>query len=102
MWFKTLDIMAVHNCFNRANPKAIEGFDNDDNGDKHNDNVNFAINLKQETEETNPLDPLKEEQQPELETSTQAEDIVRPWTPEEARKAYAKFNKDNNVKYELI
>lgn len=30
MWFKTSDILAVHHCYIRVNPKAIEGYDNEE------------------------------------------------------------------------
>lgn len=39
MWFKTPDILAVHNCYIRANPKAIEGYDTKEEPLVHQDQV---------------------------------------------------------------
>lgn len=52
MWFKTPDVLAVHNCYIRANPKAIEGWD-DEEPIVHQDQV-----MPKRTEPTIEIEPV--------------------------------------------
>jgi hypothetical protein len=79
----------------RTKPKAIEGFDNED----QDDNVVTFLPVQDAIDTSEQKQPIEMLEPNEQDNKEPPEPIGRPWTPQDVRRAIAKANKNNRVQY---
>jgi hypothetical protein len=79
----------------RTKPKAIEGFDNED----QDDNVVTFLPVQDAIDTSEQKQPIEMLEPNEQDNKEPPEPIGRAWTPQEVRRAIAKANKNNRVQY---